>query len=107
MAELFEEGERFYKITIIPDDGGEEAGGLLEAEDDGELLGLPGASDALQDARSFEGDLQDRLIRETLDELRSEPVTRVIVRDPQASDLVIVVILVTAGVAFLSAISGG
>ena len=45
------------------DDGGEEAGGLLEAEDDGELLGLLGASDALQDARAFEGDLVEELQR--------------------------------------------
>jgi hypothetical protein len=49
--------------VLEADDGGEEAGGLLEAEDDGELLGLPGAPDALQDARSFEGDLVEELQR--------------------------------------------
>jgi hypothetical protein len=47
--------------VLEADDGGEEAGGLLEAEDDGEPLGLPGASDALQDPRAFEGDLVEEL----------------------------------------------
>ena len=42
-------------------DGGEEPGGLVGAEDDGELLGLLGAADALQDAVSFECDLVEEL----------------------------------------------
>ena len=43
--------------VLEADDGREEPGDLVGAEDDGELLGLLGAGDALQDPVRAEGDL--------------------------------------------------
>jgi hypothetical protein len=43
------------------EDGGEEPCDLVGAEDGGELLGLLGAFDALQNPLSFEGDLVEEL----------------------------------------------